>query len=49
MRLVQNLSAVYGVAVDVVQEPPEGRTHVLIRERARRKLLERSHERRPAH
>ena len=40
MRLVQNLSgAVDGVAVDVVQEPPEGRAHILIRKRPRRELL----------
>ena len=35
--------------MDVVQEPPEGRADVLVRERPRRKLLERSHECRPAH
>ena len=39
IRLVQNLCAVDGVAVDVVQEPPEGRADVLVRERARRELL----------
>ena len=47
-RLVQNLS-VDGVAVDVVQEPPEGRAHVQIRESASREITERARERRPAH